>query len=316
MNAETQTTEYTIERLTSTNLADVERLYKAVYGRILPPGFLLKKYDTVFTAVKYVGFIAYNKQRTPIGYYGVIPCFMWIDDKRVLAAQSADTMTHPGYRNKGFFTELAQLTYALCRNNRINFVFGFPNQNSLPGFINKLGWQMTERMDCFIIPVNRSSWIRFFKKLPFVQRMLNRYQQVLLNRHSVQQHGVANSVFANGFGGVYRDYDYLNYKTYAPAKVIEMANSTLWVKAGTVLLIGDICLAPGDFDSMMYQVKKLASNLFVNEIHFHASPGTSLHHLFSERFKPIPSFPVIFKVLHGDYKLDEIKFTAADIDTF
>ena len=316
MNAETQKTEYTIERLTSTKLVDVEKLHEAVYRRVLPPGFLLKKYDTAFTAVKYVGFIAYNKQRMPIGYYGVIPCYVWLDEKKILAAQSADTMTHPGYRNKGFFRELAQLTYALCRNNGINFVFGFPNQNSLPGFINKLGWHMTERMDRFTIPVSNSSWIRFFKKLPFVKLVINRYQQVLLNRHSVQQQGLANSVFANRFGGVYRDQDYLNYKTYTPGKVIEMANSTLWVKAAATLLIGDISLAPGDFDSVMYQVKKLARNLFVNEIHFHASPGTSLHHLFSERFKPIPSFPVIFKVLHGDYELDEIKFTAADIDTF
>jgi len=67
---------------------------------------------------------------------------------------------------------------------------------------------------------------------------------------------------------------------------------------------------------MMDALKNLAAKLGLQQVHFHASPGTSLHGLFAMRFKSIPSFPVIFKVLGEDMLTEKIKFTSADIDTF
>ena len=309
--------EYHIDRLNSGNLTDLEKLHTLVYDKLPRPGFFAKKYDTAFTAVNYTGFIAYNTQQLPIAFYGVIPCFMRFGDKIVLAAQSADTMTHPRYRNKGLFVQLANLTFQLCHNIGIQLLFGFPNQNSLPGFINKLEWQITEHMDYFILRVSPFlDGARFFRKLPVLKNFHNVYAGWLLKKYLLPQQGIDNSVFVDGYAGVYRDHQYLKYKTYSTTQVIKIGPSTLWVKLSNELVIGDMARLPADFDGVIARLRKLSRKLGLKEIHFHASPGTTLHALFAERFNPIPSFPVIFKDLAGGTVINKIKFTTADIDTF
>jgi hypothetical protein len=142
------------------------------------------------------------------------------------------------------------------------------------------------------------------------------YQANILKKYMLPQNGIANSVIKDSCDGVYRDGDYLNYKKYSDTKVVKIAGSTIWIKISGVLLIGDIDLQTDDFEDMMYGVKKLARKLGIKQIHFHASPGTTLHRLFAMRFKSIKSFEAIFKVLGDDLPLDKIKFTSADIDTF
>ncbi len=307
---------YHTERLSITNLSDVGKLHTAVYGKQAPPDFFSVKYDTDFTGVRHTGFIAYNSEQLPIAFYAVIPCFIQSGNKTVLAAQSADTMAHPDYRHRGLFVELAMRTFDLCRTVGIAIIFGFPNQNSLPGFINKLGWEMTGKMDYFIIRTSPFSWQRILLKCSLSENLFTRYRQKQLNKYLLPQPGIANSVVADGFDGVYRDGHYLKYKTYTTTYAIKIGEAALWIKMDNELLIGDISLLPGDFDDVMYKLKKLAVKLGMKEIHFHASPGTTLHTLFAMRFKPMPSFPVILKRITEDVAIDRIKFTSADIDTF
>jgi hypothetical protein len=316
MSTEQLTKAYTIERLNPTNLSDVEKLHAAVYGRKSQDGFFLKKYDTAFTGVNHIGYVVYNTDRVPIGYYGVIPCFIQIDGQIILAAQSADTMTHPLHRFKGLFVELSNLTFQLCRDNGIKLLFGFPNQNSLPGAINKLGWQMTERMDYFMIPSGGVAWDKVINKLSFLKNTFTNYQQRVLKKYLQPQPGIINSVIQDGFAGIVRDGDYWQYKTYAQSYIIKLGNSTLWVKIGRELLIGDILTQPEDFDKMLLLLKKFARKLGISQIQFHTSGLTTLHKLFSERFIPTPSFPVLFQDFEGGLPVERIKFTSADIDTF
>jgi hypothetical protein len=315
MNSNISSGLYTVKRLNTDNLTDVGRLYNAVYDKQADPDFFAKKYDTAFTGVEYTGFIAYSDQ-LPIAFYAVIPCFIKCGDKVILSAQSADTMTHPDHRNKGLFVELALTTFQLCRDLNIQLLFGFPNQNSLPGFVNKLGWRVTGIMDCFIIHTGGLSFKRIFEKFSVLKNLYGSYQNRILKKHLVKASGIDNSIFKDACGGIVRDEHYFKYKIYNDTKVIKIDASTLWVKFSSILLIGDVSVQPDDFDDMIYGLKKLAGKLGIKQIHFHASPGTTLHSLFAMRFNSIPSFPVIFKVLSGVLQTDNIKFTSADIDTF
>lgn len=315
MNTELPTKGYTTERLNTANLCDVEQLHTVVYCRTTAPGFLFKKYDTSFTGVKYIGYIAYNTEHIPISYYGVIPCFMKIGDREVVAAQSADTMTHPQYRYKGLFLELANLTFQLCIDNGIELLFGFPNQNSLPGFINKLGWKTTETMDVFVINL-LFPWQRLVNKVSFTRGIYKDYLQKQMERYIVPQNGFASSVLRDGFSGICRDEDYLKYKSYNNTYTIKLGSAMLWIKISHLLLVGDVLVESEDFNRMIDQLKIFAGKLGIKQIHFHTSPGTTLHSLFSARFLPVQSFPVIFKQLSGKLPSNELKFTSADIDTF
>src|SRR5687767_8548424 len=107
------TKEYSIVRLNKANLKDVARLHSAVYTPVVDDHYF-KKYDTIYTGIENIGFIAY-KADIPIAYYGVIPCFIEFGDQKILAAQSVDTMTHPKFRMKGMFMELSNKTFELCR---------------------------------------------------------------------------------------------------------------------------------------------------------------------------------------------------------
>jgi hypothetical protein len=175
---------------------------------------------------------------------------------------------------------------------------------------------MTERMDCFVIRGAPFSWAGACNRFSITKQWYRKYRENVLKKYKVDQRGLANSVFSDGYAGVYRDHHYLKYKTYTDTLVIKIANAALWIKINGVLLVGDISVKPAGFEQMINQLKKLAVKLGIKEIHFHASPGTTLHSLFAKANAPIPSFPVIFKDLAGNSAIDKIKFISADIDTF
>jgi hypothetical protein len=59
---------------------------------------------------------------------------------RIIAGQSCDTMVRADQRNKKLFIRLAEENYARAANEGMKIVFGFPNRDSYPGFLRKLGW--------------------------------------------------------------------------------------------------------------------------------------------------------------------------------
>lgn len=307
---------YAIERLNAGNINDLAKLYSLVNGRTKVPEFFLKKYDTAYTGARYVGFIAYNKQHEPVSYYGVIPTLLWYDGRIVLAAQSADTMTHAKYRNTGLFTELAKLTFELCRSEGIRVVFGFPNQSAYTGFLN-MKWHTTENMDRFVIPVRGAVPLeRIAHKFPALKPYYTRYKNWVLKGYLKLQKGVVNSVLADNYNGIFRDENYMRYKSYSTTQVIQIGKSAVWIKLRNGLLIGDISGITDNFDKTMSKLMGLARKLGVAQIQFHASPKTQLHTLFAQRYQAISSFPVIFKDLGEGIPTSKIKFTLADIDTF
>jgi len=309
-------TEYTIERLTENNLSDIAKLYAAVYGTPSPKDLFVKKYDTAYTGKQYIGFMAYSDDRVPVGYYGVIPCFLQYDDTIILSAQSADTMTHPQYRYKGLFVELSNTTFDLCRAEGIRIIVGFPNQNSLHGAINKLRWKMTDTMDSFIIPVKVIPLARIAMKFSFLKSLYTKYKNGILKKYIEPVHGIPNSVIDEGYSGIYRDAHYLVYKTYHNHQVIKVGRSLVWIKTGSAIIIGDMAVSSGDFDAVMNEIKKIAARLGIGQIQFQTSPHTSLHELFMKRYQPVPSFPVLFQDLDSGLSLNKFKFSFADIDIF
>jgi len=308
---------YATKRLSKETISDLATLHTAVYGRIPPPGFFVKKYDTAYTGLAYTGFIAYTNEMVPIAYYGVIPCFISSGGRTILAAQSSDTMTHPGYRNKGLFVKLAELTFELCRSAGIGILFGFPNQHSLPGFLHKLGWQHSGAMECFIIPVRTLPLERIAAGFSFLKKCYAWYAAKVLNGYLVRQQGIKGSVLQEGYDSVLRNADYLKYKTYTDTFVIGIEGTDLWLKINGGLLIGDVSDTAADLTRVMDRLSALARRLGLRQIQCHASSGTGLHTFFAAHYRAVPSFPVIFKIL-DDRRLptDRMKFTFADIDIF
>ncbi len=300
--------EYIIKRFSENDIGHLEQLYEVVYKKKRPPQYFLKKHNSAYTGTSHIGYIAY-KGELPIAFYGVIPCFIQYEGKKILAAQSADTMTHPEYRYKNLFFDLSNMCFDLCKQNGITIVFGFPNQNSYHGAI-KLGWQMTEIMDCFKVPVH----INLFEKI--LSRIDKKEPDAALKKYDVNEQGIENSVIKDGFSGVLRDENYLQYKTYSKTNVLKVADSKIWISTKNGLSIGDIDTKGNDFDTLINTIKKLAAKFGTGVVYFHACKETSLHKLFEGKFHSIPSFPVLFQNFNENIDIKKIKFTFADIDVF
>ena len=72
--------------------------------------------------------------------YAVQPAVVRVRGARMLAAQSVDTLVDADFRRRGLFIKMAEAVYQRVRERDGAFVYGFPNENSAPGFFDKLGW--------------------------------------------------------------------------------------------------------------------------------------------------------------------------------
>ena len=300
--------EYSIERFNENRIKDLEELFVTVYKKKSIPNYFSKKYDTAYTGVSYIGYLAY-KHEIPVAFCGVIPCFVQYENEIILAAQFVDAMTHPEHRGKSLFISLAKKCYELCRKNNINFVFGFPNQNSYYGF-TKLKFEIPEIMDCFQIKVGQN----FFKKI--LTKIDTKRIDRVLKKYTIDQKGLENSIIIDGFSGLYRNDKYFHYKEYNKSYVLKIKESKIWISIKGTLRIGDLICSKKDFINTINTIKKIAFELGIPVIYFHTSKNTSLHKLFSDEFSNSPSFPIIFLNFNEHIDIKKIKFTFADIDIF
>ena len=312
--------EYTLHRLDAGRLQDLDKLHEAVYGFAPSPGHFVQKYRTAYTGVEYVGYIAYALNGVPVAYYGVIPCRLQCGDRRILAAQSADTMTHPGYRMKGMFVELSRICFALCQKLGIRVLFGFPNDHSYHGAI-KLGWQAVGRMDRFTIPVRSIPLPGIVRRLPMLRGLYRRYCERVLGSIREESPGLENSFGLQGFGGVCRDEAYLHYKTYHPTHVIRIDDLRVWIRIRDGLLLGDLVargrvLTSEDCVYVIDRLKKLARRLGLPYVTFIVSEDTHVHRLFTGLYSPSPSYPVLVQDFGAQMDLHRLRFSFADLDIF
>lgn len=92
-----------------------------------------------------------------------------IGDKVYLGSQSLDTMTDIDYRGKGLFIKLAKDVYQKAKENEVALVYGFPNGNSIHGFITKLEWKNLDPLPFLIKPLKTKYFterIKFLRFLP------------------------------------------------------------------------------------------------------------------------------------------------------
>jgi hypothetical protein len=316
MLSESVAKEYRVERLTGDNLGALDELYAAVYGRRPEDGYFRKKYDTGYTGATWLGYIAYNAGNTVVAYYGVMPCLIRYGTETILSAQSGDTMTHPGFRYKGMFVELSLMTFQLCRNEGVRLLFGFPNQNSYHGAITRLGWKQTETMECFIVPVRTLPLAAAARRFPWLKPLYRLYSRLVIGSREQKERKMPNSVLQDGYNGLWRSGSYMQYRTYSDNYVLDIGGATVWLKADSDLVVGDMVLGTADFDIVLAALRRLAVCLGLRRILFQSCPGTGLYRKLAERYEGAASFPVLFQDLGSGLLPETIKFTFADIDIF
>lgn len=265
----TEDAEYIIERFSEKKINDLLYIFKAI-DHDFPPGFFQKKFDTSFTGISFVGYIAYHKKSSePAAFYGVFPVFLNAGGKKILAAQSGDTVTHPAHQKKGLFIALAQKTYELCRELRIQIVFGFPNQNSSHGFFHKLNWKIDGKIYRYSIPMRGGIYKRVMRRI-----LPDWYFRLRFRRF----HAFEPTPQYNDQITIHKDSDYLNYKSYSQKYVYSCEEVSVSFKCAYDLHIGDIYFKKQiDSKTLRGILSHLSDITFTNRVILHFSEFMTEH---------------------------------------
>ena len=309
---------YTLTKLTSENQQDLIPIYADTFGIDVSLDFLRAKQNTSFTGFDHVGFIAYDDQNQPVAFYGVYPCLIEFQGKKYLVAQSGDTMTHSKHVGNGLFTQLAQKTYDYCKENGFHLVYGFPNENSFPGFIKRLGWSHFDDMTPYLIRVKCIPWIRLKITFKLPQSLHNKWCNFVLNKLKKGQ-PFKSSALTVETPVIDHSKELFAYKTYAKNYLIQLNGMNLWLKHDdTFLLIGDLETGSEDeFEQTIKRLKRLAFFLGLPHLRFQTSTSTEGERLFQKYGQPMEvNYPIGGINFSGEIPLEKIKFTGADNDTF
>ena len=306
--------DYRIEKLSAENIRDLIPLYKLVFHETVSHEFLLKKYDTRAIGPDFIGFIAYTPNGMAAAYYGVIACFFQLNGKKVIAAQSADTMTHPDHRKKGLFQNLALKTYALARDQGIKFVFGFPNQDSFPGFM-KLNWQFQpDMLQVFTINAANFSYSRFLYRIPGLYSL---YNNILKGFFGIERPD--STFFIEKISdGMIHDDTFCLYKKYNTTHIITIDKVKAWVKIDGKLKVGAVQgLNENNAPRFIKRLTTIASRLGCGEVIFMTSKYSSLYEILKKTLIPKDAFPIGFLPLQSEkVSMTGASFEYCDADFF
>lgn len=96
-----------------------------------------------------IGFNAYDDNFLA-AHYVCIPSLISVNGVRQKSLLSLNTATHKNYQGKGLFTKLANLTYEYASSLGFESIYGVANDNSTPGFINKLGFELISPLNAYL----------------------------------------------------------------------------------------------------------------------------------------------------------------------
>lgn len=308
--------EFTYKRLEENNLVDLQTVFKNVFKKSLTITYIKEKYDNTLYDGKYLGYLAYNENQEPIGFHGATFYQVEYQGQTITVAQGGDSMTDPRYQGRGLFTKLGEITQELAEKEGLAFIYGFPNQNSYPGYVKKLNWQFTEHMICFQIPVSSIPFEGLCRKLglnTFYQKWVKHTLKNLLSADRL----LASTVINEEYGGVKRDERFYTYKRYSSNYILSIDGCKVWVKINGAILVGDIeDKSVETKDQVLETLKKLAKKLGVQKIIFQASPNTHIDQYLSKLYKGESTFPVGFYDIQSPIPFQKLKFTYGDLDTF
>lgn len=188
--------EYEITEYSAGDELKILELYSVVFGKSLSMGEWEWRFVNNPFGQKMIS-LMWDKD-VLIGHYAVSPVEVMINGEPRLTALSLSTMTHPNYTGRGVFKKLATHLYEKCRASYgVEFVWGFPNNNSHYGFIKNLNW-----IDIGVMPNFKSNRLDYACEIDFN----------LIDKFNLE-HELSNIEYSDSVSvRVNKTADYLNWR--------------------------------------------------------------------------------------------------------
>ena len=310
--------EFKIERMGNEQISLLIPLYQAAFKRTYTEKYLVQKFDTSMFGKSNWGYLAKNANGEAIAFYAIFANVMLIDGQRKLVAQSADTMTHPNYQGKGLFVALAKKTFELAISEGCELIFGFPNGNSLPGFIKKLNWINHSNMIEHTIKVKTLPILPLLTKLGLGTQSFKKFIKLFIKPLSNNNLVKSNLIIDSQLNGQVRDEHLINYKKYGHNFITKINGKQVWIKLDHRLIIGDIeKVNEGELHQILHQLKKRCLALGITKIVIQTTPNIYIN----PYLKTFPNIQIkdtipFCYLNQTEFDVDRIGFTSLDWDTF
>lgn len=144
------------------NLAETIELTKEYYGDswISDLNFLRWQYESNPAGPAVMRLARDAETNQLAGQYVVIPMRFKANQATIHGTLSLNTLTRQTYTGQGIFTGLAKAVFQDCTNQKMDFCYGFPNPNSYPGFMRKLGFTDLGSVPLLLRPLNLCALVK------------------------------------------------------------------------------------------------------------------------------------------------------------
>ncbi|MEM0998648.1 MAG: GNAT family N-acetyltransferase [Bacteroidota bacterium] len=310
--------DYEFKRLDAGRLTDMQRLLQRSFGLKIPLNDIAAKYATQPFGKQYVGYLAYQVgDPQPAAYYGVFPLRFWVGDRTILVAQSGDTMTDPDHRKRGLFTRTAERAYTLAEKEGVQFVFGFPNQYSYPGFKRKLAWEFTGHMRDFSFKTQAIPLAGLAGRFAALRGLYRRWVDRKLRQYAMDFAEAERAFAAPEIPQVHKDAEFFRYKAFSGAVPIRFREFVLYVKVDGQLIVGAVAPFPENKTAdFLSGIRQLAQRLGCQKCLFSVSENHWLCARLAGHLESEEGLPIGFRDFGSGLDLSRFVFSRADFDTF
>ncbi len=310
--------DYRYQRINESSYDDLCFISSSAFG--IDPGvsyFSFKNRTKCFGA-SHLGYIAYhNHTNEPAAFYGVYAYPVECNGTKYTGVQSGDTMTHKKHMGKGLFTSLANMTYELAQQEKIDFVFGFPNENSYHGFVKKLGWTHEGFIQLFKITVLTIPLLKVFKKLEFLSGLKAIWVKFIVGLYNGNKTCSFQSNETKNKLHIRHSTEFIEYKNFGGSFMIKIGGKLLWCKADGLLYVGDVeeC-SEVEFMVVLRGLKGFARLIGSDQIQFGYSKGSQGYKLLSKFIEPESGAAYGYRNFSNEIDAGELNYSLADLDTF
>ena len=302
---------YRFERISQHNFNSFIEVIQTSFGTPADAISIRNKFNTDWCDISFIGFLAFEEATSePAAFYGVYPALAQYQGEKILIAQSGDTATTPKNRRKGLFKQLHDKTIDLCVSKGIKLIFGFPNQNSYPGFM-KFGWSHEQNAQTYHTDFKLSFSKRLLKKI--FPKHFHRQQLEVLEDLSVaddQRSNLIPSLADTHSLHIPRTKEYLKYKNDLGARSIQLLNGQ------AVIAIRDNQMTIGEIfgnnpAGLIDEAISLCNTCGLERLL--VSSNSKIHRsILSNKLLQGPKIPIITKVI--DHSLNGVDFSCSSID--
>lgn len=305
---------FVYQRLSDGNLKDVQFLFETVFKQSITLDQLEKKYDTTYTGIKHIAFLAYEKDM-PVAFYGALPQSFSNGSEYFVGVHTCDSITLPEYQRRGLHQSLAIKSYDLMKSLGVKFVYAFHSENTFHS-CKKLDWKVLHTMKGFWIKTDNFPTTKVLRKVQPLSSWIEKRAQKILAPHVCPVSKFSNS---NTMNGIYVHYSeaFFEYKCFSLNEVIELEGVKFWVKLSSGIMIGDINFkTEAQLMLGLDRLKKLCVKLGYNEILFQTTVGTEIEKVLSKHFTGFESWKLGYLLFDEELEIDSFRSNFGDLDTF